>query len=148
MYTTIIEIMFTNYLFYLLYILASVHSLAAPVGSFASGPIMDYIGRRPTLMLSVLPLVLGWSLISMASNHATLLIGRMMAGMSVGLVAAPAQVQLFFQNTLNSFNHQFQINHNKCRKISNQKTMTMYFSSNKQYNNSLSVCVCTVLNKL
>lgn len=67
--------------------------MAAPVGSFASGPIMDYFGRRPTLMLSILPLILGWTLLATASSHVYLLIGRMMAGMSVGLMSAPSQVR-------------------------------------------------------
>lgn len=74
---------------------ASVHSLAAPVGSFASGPLMDYFGRRPTLMISIVPLILGWTLLATATNHIFLLVGRMLAGMSVGLMAAPSQVRKF-----------------------------------------------------
>lgn len=82
---------------------ASVHSLAAPVGSFASGPLMDYFGRRPTLMISIVPLILGWTMLATATSHIILLIGRMLAGMSVGLMAAPSQVRKFIGFYINVF---------------------------------------------
>ncbi|XP_050092330.1 facilitated trehalose transporter Tret1-2 homolog isoform X2 [Anopheles aquasalis] len=74
--------------------IASVHSLATPIGSFASGPIMDRWGRRPALLLAIIPLFAGWVLLATASSHVLLLLGRMVAGVSVGLIAAPAQVLL------------------------------------------------------
>ncbi|XP_049538974.1 facilitated trehalose transporter Tret1-2 homolog [Anopheles darlingi] len=74
--------------------IASVHSLATPIGSFASGPIMDRWGRRPALLLAIIPLFTGWILLATASSHFLLLLGRMVAGVSVGLIAAPAQVLL------------------------------------------------------
>uniref|UniRef100_A0A2M4AEJ1 Putative facilitated trehalose transporter tret1-2 protein isoform x1 n=1 Tax=Anopheles triannulatus TaxID=58253 RepID=A0A2M4AEJ1_9DIPT len=74
--------------------IASVHSLATPIGSFASGPIMDRWGRRPALLLAIIPLFVGWILLATASSHFLLLLGRMVAGVSVGLIAAPAQVLL------------------------------------------------------
>ncbi|XP_035794840.1 facilitated trehalose transporter Tret1-2 homolog [Anopheles albimanus] len=74
--------------------IASVHSLATPIGSFASGPIMDRWGRRPALLLAIIPLFTGWVLLATASSHFLLLLGRMVAGVSVGLIAAPAQVLL------------------------------------------------------
>lgn len=53
---------------------------------------MDRFGRRPALMMATFPLVFGWILIALASSHPILLAGRVLAGISVGLMAAPAQV--------------------------------------------------------
>uniref|UniRef100_A0A182JVB0 Major facilitator superfamily (MFS) profile domain-containing protein n=1 Tax=Anopheles christyi TaxID=43041 RepID=A0A182JVB0_9DIPT len=74
--------------------IASVHSLATPIGSFASGPIMDRWGRRPALLLAIVPLFSGWVFLATASSHFLLLLGRVVAGISVGLIAAPAQILL------------------------------------------------------
>uniref|UniRef100_A0A182IM61 Major facilitator superfamily (MFS) profile domain-containing protein n=1 Tax=Anopheles atroparvus TaxID=41427 RepID=A0A182IM61_ANOAO len=74
--------------------IASVHSLATPIGSFASGPIMDRWGRRPALLMAIVPLFTGWVLLATASSHFLLLLGRVVAGISVGLIAAPAQILL------------------------------------------------------
>ncbi|XP_052861793.1 facilitated trehalose transporter Tret1-2 homolog [Anopheles cruzii] len=74
--------------------IASVHSLATPIGSFASGPIMDQWGRRPAILLAIVPLFAGWVLLATASSHFLLLLGRVVAGVSVGLIAAPVQVLL------------------------------------------------------
>lgn len=74
--------------------IASVHSLATPIGSFASGPIMDRWGRKPALMLAIVPLFFGWVFLATASSHFLILVGRVVAGIAVGLIAAPAQVLL------------------------------------------------------
>ncbi|XP_055533890.1 facilitated trehalose transporter Tret1 isoform X2 [Wyeomyia smithii] len=74
--------------------IASVHSLATPVGSFASGPIMDRWGRKPALLFAIVPLFSGWIFLATASSHFLILVGRIIAGISVGLIAAPAQVLL------------------------------------------------------
>lgn len=74
--------------------IASVHSAATPVGSFASGLMMDKWGRRRVLQICVLPLTLGWVLIAVAQSHVLILAGRILAGLAVGLSAAPGQVFL------------------------------------------------------
>lgn len=74
--------------------IASIHSAATPLGSMISGPVMEAIGRRRTLQVSTLPLVLGWILIGSAGQHALLLLGRIICGFAVGLMAAPSQVYL------------------------------------------------------
>ncbi|KAI5644337.1 sugar transporter domain-containing protein [Phthorimaea operculella] len=76
--------------------IASIHSAATPLGSMMSGPIMEAIGRRRTLQASTLPLVLGWILIGTASHHALLLLGRVVCGFAVGIMAAPSQVHILF----------------------------------------------------
>lgn len=72
---------------------ASVHSLATPVGSLLSGPLLDAIGRRGSLQLSAIPLCVGWLIIGFSRSVITILIGRVVCGLSVGLMSVPAQVQ-------------------------------------------------------
>ncbi|XP_015430870.1 PREDICTED: facilitated trehalose transporter Tret1-like, partial [Dufourea novaeangliae] len=74
--------------------IASVHSLATPVGSLLSGPLLDGIGRRGSLQLTAIPLCAGWIVMGMSRNIPSLLIGRIVAGFAVGLMAVPAQVLL------------------------------------------------------
>ncbi|XP_059621623.1 facilitated trehalose transporter Tret1-2 homolog isoform X2 [Phlebotomus argentipes] len=74
--------------------IASIHSAATPVGSFASGPIMDILGRKTALLISILPLVGGWTCIALAQSHLLLLIGRVVCGVAVGLISAPVQVYI------------------------------------------------------
>lgn len=71
---------------------ASIHSAATPIGSLASVPIMDAYGRKNALLLSVAPLIAGWSSIALAESHSMILIGRIVCGIAVGLMSAPAQV--------------------------------------------------------
>ncbi|XP_072949127.1 facilitated trehalose transporter Tret1-like isoform X2 [Epargyreus clarus] len=74
--------------------IASIHSAATPLGSMISGPVMEAIGRKRTLQASTLPLVLGWILIGSATHHALILLGRIVCGFAVGIMAAPSQVYL------------------------------------------------------
>lgn len=74
---------------------ASIHSLATPFGSLASVAIMDEFGRKNTLLLSVAPLIAGWSSIALAESHSMILAGRIICGIAVGLMSAPAQVRRF-----------------------------------------------------
>ncbi|CAH0751373.1 unnamed protein product [Diatraea saccharalis] len=74
--------------------IASIHSAATPLGSMLSGPIMEAIGRRRTLQMCVLPLIVGWVIIGTAVHHAVLLLGRIACGFAVGIMAAPSQVYL------------------------------------------------------
>ncbi|GAB0088103.1 TRET1 [Sergentomyia squamirostris] len=74
--------------------IASIHSAATPIGSFASGPIMDRWGRRTALLGSIMPLIGAWACIAQAPSHIWLLVGRVLAGTSVGLICAPVQVYI------------------------------------------------------
>ncbi|XP_059484669.1 facilitated trehalose transporter Tret1-2 homolog [Neocloeon triangulifer] len=74
--------------------IASIHSIMTPIGSLMSGPIMERIGRRSSLLISIIPRVLGWLCISLANSHLTLLAGRSLTGIATGLSAAPALVLL------------------------------------------------------
>jgi predicted MFS family arabinose efflux permease len=57
-----------------------------------SGLMMDKWGRRRVLQLCILPLTVGWVLIAVAQSHVVILTGRILAGLAVGLSAAPGQV--------------------------------------------------------
>ncbi|XP_031836351.1 trehalose transporter 1-like protein isoform X2 [Nomia melanderi] len=74
--------------------IASVHSLATPVGSLLSGPLLDGIGRRGSLQLSAIPLCTGWIIMGVSTNVPYLLTGRIVSGLAVGLMSVPAQVLL------------------------------------------------------
>lgn len=75
-----------------MFLAASIHSAATPLGSMLSGPIMEAIGRRRTLQACTLPLIVGWIIIGTATHHALLLLGRIVCGFAVGIMAAPSQV--------------------------------------------------------
>lgn len=75
---------------------ASVHSAATPVGSLLSGVLMDNCGRKLALQMASIPLILGWILIAFCNNHSLLLLGRLVAGFSVGLTAAAGQVRSIY----------------------------------------------------
>lgn len=79
---------------FMIYLSASVHSLATPIGSLMSGPLLDGIGRRGALQFSAIPLSVGWLIIGFATNIPCLLVGRVILGFGVGLMAAPAQVRI------------------------------------------------------
>ncbi|XP_011690696.1 PREDICTED: facilitated trehalose transporter Tret1-2 homolog [Wasmannia auropunctata] len=72
--------------------IAAVHSLATPIGSLLSGPLLDAIGRRGCLQLSSIPLCIGWLIIGFSRNVTSILAGRVICGVSVGFMAVPAQV--------------------------------------------------------
>ncbi|KAF2901969.1 hypothetical protein ILUMI_04218 [Ignelater luminosus] len=71
--------------------IVSIHSAATPFGAFLSGTLIDFLGRKLTLQISCIPLICGWVFVGLAKNHAFLLVGRALAGMAVGLMAAPGQ---------------------------------------------------------
>ncbi|XP_015116904.1 facilitated trehalose transporter Tret1-2 homolog [Diachasma alloeum] len=72
--------------------IASIHSLASPLGALLSGPLLDAVGRRGSLQLATLPLILGWIMIGVANDTWSILTGRFLAGFSVGMGAVPSQV--------------------------------------------------------
>ncbi|XP_017780645.1 PREDICTED: facilitated trehalose transporter Tret1 [Nicrophorus vespilloides] len=72
--------------------IASVHSASTPLGSLLSAVLMEKVGRKLTLQVSAVPLIVGWLLIAFAQSHNAILLGRLIAGMSAGLTAAPGQV--------------------------------------------------------
>ncbi|XP_064536603.1 facilitated trehalose transporter Tret1-2 homolog isoform X1 [Drosophila montana] len=74
--------------------IASVHSLATPFGSLISGPLADYLGRRKTLLVSVIPLFLGWSTMAMSNSVKALIFARFLCGFATGILGGPGQVYI------------------------------------------------------
>ncbi|XP_066997593.2 facilitated trehalose transporter Tret1-2 homolog [Anabrus simplex] len=71
---------------------ASMSSISTPIGCLLSGWLMDRIGRKKTLIVTELPLIIGWLLICSAVNIEMLYIGRLFVGFGSGMVGAPARV--------------------------------------------------------
>lgn len=53
---------------------------------------MDRVGRKKTLLITEIPLILGWLLISIATNVHMIYGGRLLMGFGSGMVGAPARV--------------------------------------------------------
>lgn len=75
-------------------LLASIHSMATPFGSFTGGILSENIGRLRSLQLCILPMVIGWIIIVFSPNISVLLVGRFFCGFAVGIVAATANVSI------------------------------------------------------
>ncbi|PNF21989.1 Facilitated trehalose transporter Tret1-2-like protein [Cryptotermes secundus] len=72
--------------------LSSVPPSGAFVGSLCAGPLMQWVGRRRTLMLSSPLWVLGWCLIALAQTYEMILLARILTGFCVGLVTPSVAV--------------------------------------------------------
>ncbi|CAL4066419.1 unnamed protein product [Meganyctiphanes norvegica] len=55
-------------------------SLGALIGGPVAGMLMNVIGRRGTMLFSLLPYLLGWSLLGFAQNFGMLVAGQFVAG--------------------------------------------------------------------
>lgn len=53
---------------------------------------MDRIGRKKALLLTEIPLILGWILIASAQTVEMIYLGRLLTGLGSGMVGAPARV--------------------------------------------------------
>ncbi|XP_072944070.1 facilitated trehalose transporter Tret1-like isoform X2 [Epargyreus clarus] len=59
--------------------------LAALVGGVLGGPLIEYLGRKVTIMCTAVPFFIGWILIASAPNVIMVLIGRTFCGICVGV---------------------------------------------------------------
>ncbi|XP_023702263.1 facilitated trehalose transporter Tret1-2 homolog isoform X1 [Cryptotermes secundus] len=72
--------------------IASLSSVSTPIGCILSGYLMDLIGRKRTLIMTEIPLIIGWLLISTSSTVEMIYVGRLLVGLGSGMVGAPARV--------------------------------------------------------
>lgn len=62
--------------------------IAQPIGAFFVGPIMDYIGRRKTSIITNSPIVIGWIMIYFTTHSLwPIYVARILAGISAGIHA-------------------------------------------------------------
>lgn len=78
---------------------ASLSAIATPVGCLLAGGLLDWLGRRRTLMVINAPAVLGWLLIATASHSEQwflyqLYVGRCLTGIATGMSSSPATVYI------------------------------------------------------
>uniref|UniRef100_A0A1B6DH14 Major facilitator superfamily (MFS) profile domain-containing protein n=2 Tax=Clastoptera arizonana TaxID=38151 RepID=A0A1B6DH14_9HEMI len=72
--------------------IASLSSIGTPVGCIISGYLLDVIGRKKTIITTLIPMILGWYLISAATNVEMIYCGRLLVGLGSGLLGAPSRV--------------------------------------------------------
>ncbi|KAM3967790.1 facilitated trehalose transporter Tret1 isoform 1-T1 [Aphomia sociella] len=63
----------------------SLMPLAALAGGIVGGPLVDYIGRRRTILFTAPPFFIGWILIASAKIVHLILAGRVVCGLCVGV---------------------------------------------------------------
>lgn len=66
--------------------IASAYTIPMSFGCIIGGYLMEKIGRRGIHIFTCFPFVIGWLFIALANSNAMLLIGRLLTGLSDGLV--------------------------------------------------------------
>lgn len=56
---------------------ASLSAAGTPMGCIVSGYLMDAIGRRTTLIVTEIPLIIGWLLVAAAQNVPMIYVGKL-----------------------------------------------------------------------
>ncbi|XP_070527100.1 facilitated trehalose transporter Tret1 isoform X2 [Cardiocondyla obscurior] len=72
----------------------SLMPLSALVGGIAGGPLIEYIGRKKTILATAFPFIAAWLLIAMAGNIPMILTGRALCGFAVGVASLALPVYL------------------------------------------------------
>ncbi|KAJ8705386.1 hypothetical protein PYW07_011213 [Mythimna separata] len=67
--------------------IASILGITQLVGSFISPPIMERYGRRMAHFAATVPNLVGWFVITMATNFEILFAGRILQGLSIGMLS-------------------------------------------------------------
>lgn len=69
-------------------------ALPMAAGSVLGGVAMDRLGRKTTNLLICVPFVLGWTAVSMATGVTGVYAGRLLTGLSTGLLGPPTAVYI------------------------------------------------------
>ncbi|XP_054266614.1 facilitated trehalose transporter Tret1-like [Macrosteles quadrilineatus] len=72
--------------------IASLSSVSTPFGCILSGYLLDAIGRKRTIILTLMPMIIGWFLIYAASSIYMIYVGRLLVGLGAGMMGSPARV--------------------------------------------------------
>ncbi|XP_053689254.1 facilitated trehalose transporter Tret1 [Sabethes cyaneus] len=68
--------------------------LAGLVGGILGGPLIEYLGRKNTILATATPFIISWLLIACANHVAMVLVGRALSGFSVGVASLSLPVYL------------------------------------------------------
>lgn len=71
---------------------ASVSSFGTLFGCILSGYLCDRLGRKKTLIVLQWPAIMGWLMIGFAPSIQWIYVGRILVGISSGMVGAPSRV--------------------------------------------------------
>ena len=76
-------------------ILSSMLNLGAAAVCILTGCMINFFGRRGTMLLAVIPFILGWCLLIAAVNVTMLILGRALCGMACGACCVSCPVNLY-----------------------------------------------------
>lgn len=65
------------------------HKWAIPLGASLAVAIVDGLGRRTTLLFSLLPSLIGWTLLTSSITTFPLILGQLLNGISLGMKCGP-----------------------------------------------------------
>lgn len=71
---------------------ASLSSIGTPCGCILSAYLTDFLGRKQTLVLTEVPAIIGWIIIAVAPSTGWIYAGRILTGVSSGMIGAPSRV--------------------------------------------------------
>lgn len=71
---------------------ASLSAIGTPIGCLLSGYVMDSFGRKKALLITEIPMIIGWIVIACATNVEMIYAGRVLTGFGSGMIGAPARV--------------------------------------------------------
>ncbi|XP_050096987.1 facilitated trehalose transporter Tret1 isoform X2 [Anopheles aquasalis] len=68
--------------------------LAGLAGGILGGPMIEYLGRKNTILATATPFIISWLLIGCATHVSMVLVGRAMSGLCVGIASLSLPVYL------------------------------------------------------
>lgn len=71
---------------------ASLSSIGTPCGCVLSAYLTEILGRKRTLVVTELPAIMGWIMIATAPTIEWIYVGRVLTGVSSGMIGAPSRV--------------------------------------------------------
>ena len=71
---------------------ASLASIGTPFGCLLSACMTDAVGRKKTLIFTEIPAIIGWIVIAASPTVECVYLGRILTGVTAGMIGAPARV--------------------------------------------------------
>lgn len=104
---------------------ASINNLASPFGSLTAGFVMDRFGRRTSILLPLIPIILLWALNALAESLTVLFLCRTLIGFFIGFVPVTCQVQLHttYLGYINAMHALYNMQYNSLTNSNNSTTL-------------------------